>query len=197
MLEKYFVRPDTVDRIRASWIGSEVERYVVWMDGQGYSSRSVFRRVPLVLAFGEFARAAGAGDVEDLPAHVETFVAARVAAYPCARACGEAATRRQVAKEVRGPVEQMLRLAIPGFAGRGRPQRPVPFAQRLPGFYEYLVAERGVAPRTIASYEHHLARFECYLHRIGVAELSELSPAILTAFVAERAAAGLVEGVPA
>jgi hypothetical protein len=29
MLEKYYVRPQAVDRIRASWIGSEIERYVV------------------------------------------------------------------------------------------------------------------------------------------------------------------------
>jgi len=191
MLEKYFVRPDTVDRIQASWVGVDVERYVVWLDGQGYSARSVLRRVPLALAFGEFARAAGAGVVEDLPAHVEPFVADRVAAYRCARACGEAETRRQVAKEVRGPIEQMLRLAIPGFTGRGRTHRLVPFAEQLPGFYDYLAAERGVRPATIGNYQHYLSSFESYLDRIGIAKLSELAPAILTAFVAERAASGL------
>jgi integrase/recombinase XerD len=191
MLESYFVRPDTVDRIRASWIGAEVEWYVVWLDEQGYSARSVLRRVPLVLAFGEFARARGAGVVAELPEHVEAFIAERVARYRCARACGEIETRRQVAKEVRGPIEQMLRLAIPGFVGRGRPHRPVPFIEQVPGFYEYLAGERGVRPATIGAYEHHLAGFEAYLARIGVARLSELSPAILTAFVAERAASGL------
>ncbi len=36
MLERYFVRPQTVDRIRACWIGSEIERYVVWLAGEGY-----------------------------------------------------------------------------------------------------------------------------------------------------------------
>lgn len=89
MLEEYFDRPETVDRIRASWIGEDVERYVVWLDGQGYSCRSVLRRVPLVLAFGEFARGRGAVGVEDLAGHVEAFVAERVARYPCARRCGE------------------------------------------------------------------------------------------------------------
>jgi site-specific recombinase XerD len=191
MLEKYFVRPETLDRIGASWIGGEVERYVAWLDEQGYSSRSVLRRVPLVLAFGEFARAGGAVGVEDLPVHVEEFVAERVARYPCARRCGESETRRQVAKEVRGPIEQMLRLAVPGFVGRGRRRRPDPFVEQLPGFYRYLAAERGVSAATVGSYQHHLSRFESYLARIGVARLSELSPAILTAFVAERAASGL------
>lgn len=138
MLEEYFVRPETVDRIRASWIGEDVERYVVWLDGQGYSSRSVLRRVPLVLAFGEFARGRGAVGVEDLAGHVEEFVAARVAGYPCARRCGESETRRQVAKEVRGPIEQMLRLAVPGFVGAsstasGRVCRCAAGVLRLPG----------------------------------------------------------------
>jgi len=103
MLETYFVRPSTVDRIRASWIAPEVERYVAWLGEHGYAARCVLTRVPLVLAFGEFARAGGAGGVEDLPGHVEGFVAARVA-----RRGGERDGRRQVAREVRGPVEQML-----------------------------------------------------------------------------------------
>ena len=31
MLESYYVRPQAVDRIRASWIGSEIQRYVGWL----------------------------------------------------------------------------------------------------------------------------------------------------------------------
>ena len=56
MLESYFVRPQTVDRIRASWIGAEVERYVGWLAEHGYAARCVITRVPLLIAFGEFAR---------------------------------------------------------------------------------------------------------------------------------------------
>jgi site-specific recombinase XerD len=183
MLEKYFVRPGTVDRVRASWIGAEIERYVESLDEQGYSWKSVVRRVPLLVEFGEFAGGRGAGALADLPVHVDAFVAER-----------QRRTRRRderFVKEVRGPVEQMLRLAIPGFVGRGRRRGPRPFAEELAGFYDHLAVERGVAPRTIESYEHHLTRFESYLARIGVASLSELSPAILTAFVVERAASGL------
>ena len=47
MLETYFAKPETVERIRASWIGSEVERYVGWMADQGYGVRSIWRRVPV------------------------------------------------------------------------------------------------------------------------------------------------------
>jgi site-specific recombinase XerD len=187
MLERYFVRPQTVDRVRASWIAAEVERYVGWLADRGYAARCVHARVPLLLAFGEFARARGARTVEDLVEHVEPFAAEWVAAHHHHRRAGA----RPSAREVRGPIEQMLRLSVPGFVGHRRRHRPEPFVEALPGFYEYLTCERGVAPATVGAYQHHLVRFEAYLARIGVAELAELSPAILTAFVAERAALGL------
>jgi hypothetical protein len=41
MLESYYVRPQAVGRIRASWIGSEIECYVVWLAEQSYSRASV------------------------------------------------------------------------------------------------------------------------------------------------------------
>ena len=47
MLERYFVKPSTVDRIRASWLAPEIERYVEWMDLQGYAIRNVYKRVPM------------------------------------------------------------------------------------------------------------------------------------------------------
>lgn len=190
MLETYFVKPQTVDRIRASWIGPEIERYVAWLTEQGYSARSVYRRVPLVVAFGEFAHAKGARTVGDLPAHVEAFVAERVAEHRGTRRDG--AVARRVAKEVRGPVEQMLRVVLTGFVGSGRTHRDVPFAVVAPGFYEYLLHERGLRPASLHNYDWHLVCFEVYLRRLGV-ELRDLSPTILSAFLAERSAAGLAK----
>lgn len=190
MLEDYFVKPQTVDRIRASWIGPEIERYVDWLSGHGYRARNVPRRVPVLVAFGEFARARGAETVQDLPGHVEAFVAERVAR--CARARRDGVVGPTLAKEVRGPVEQMLTVVLPGFEGTGRRRRRLPFAGALPGFFEYLVAERGLRPAAVASYRHHLDRFEAYLARVG-AGVSEVSPALLSAFVTERSAAGLAK----
>ena len=63
----------------------------------------------------------------------------------------------------------------------------------MPGFFEYLAAERGLRPESIVGYRHHLACFEAYLDRIGVTRLAELSPAILSAFVAGRSGAGLAK----
>ena len=81
MLEQYFTKPSTIDRIRASWIAEEIEAYVAWLEEQCYGVKSIWRRVPTVYGFGEFARLHGAVTVSDLPAHVERFVADRVAQH--------------------------------------------------------------------------------------------------------------------
>lgn len=184
MLEIYFVKPQTVDRIRACWIGAEIECYAGWLAEQGYSTRTVLRRVPVLVAFGEFARLRGASVLADLPAHVDDFVAMRVASFRR----GQAA-----AAEIRGGIEQMLAVVLPGFERTGRPHCELPFVRAVPGFFDYLAAERGLRPESIVGYRHHLACFEAYLDRVGVAGLAELSPAILSAFVAERSGAGLAK----
>lgn len=188
MLEQYYVKPSTIDRLRGSWIATELEAYVAWLVDQGFCARSIWRRVPIAFAFGEFARARGAEAVGQLTAHVEAFVAERVAAHAT-----RTRSRRPMAKEVRGPVEQMLSVVLPGFEPTGRPHRPQPFADVAPGFFEYLIDERGLRAASVLSYRHHLDRFEAYLGKIGVASLQELSPAILSAFVIERAGAGLAK----
>jgi hypothetical protein len=184
MLESYYVRPQAVGRIRASWIGSEIECYVVWLAEQRYSRASVRRRVPVLVALGEFARAGGARSIGDLPAHVEAFVAERV---PELARLSAVAARERV-KNVRGPIEQMLRLVVPGFTGSRRPLLEVPFIDELPGFFEYLLCERGLRPTTLQGYGCYLRSFEGYLRRVGVKQLVELSPALISAFVAERSA---------
>ena len=41
MLEHYFVKPSTIDKIRASWLGSQIENYVEWMEVHGYALSSL------------------------------------------------------------------------------------------------------------------------------------------------------------
>lgn len=190
MLERYFVKPQTVDRIRSSWIGAEIETYVEWLADQGYGTKTVWHRVPVVSAFAEFARQRGARAVADLPAHVEAFVAERVERH---RRALRGTPERPMAKEVRGPVEQMLSVVLPGFERSGRPHLDLPFVDAVPGFFAYLVDERGLRPASVLSYRHHLDRFEAYLRRVGVKDIQELSPTILSAFVAERSGAGLAK----
>ncbi len=186
MFEKYFMKPVTIDRYRASWIGAEIEGYLSWLVEEGYADKTIWRRVPIGYAFGEFAWGRGARAVSDLPGHVEAFVADRVA-----RHCDQTRSDRPMAKEVRGPVEQMLSVVLPGFESAGRRHHPLPFIDALPGFFEYLTDERGLRASSLLQYRHHLSRFEEYLSRIGVTGLGGLSPTVLSAFMVERSAAGL------
>ena len=188
MLEEYFVKPSTVDRIRGSWMAAEIEDYVVWLVEHRYSVKSIWCRVPIVFAFGEFAGGRGASALSALPAQVEAFVAERVARHDV-----RTGSTRPMTKEVRGPVEQMLSVVLAGFEPAGRPHHAQPFAGVVPGFFDYLVEERGLRPASVLGYRHHLDRFEAYLRRIGVESIQELSPALLSAFVVERAGAGLAK----
>lgn len=183
MLEHYFVMPGTVDRIRASWIASSVERYVTWMAEQQFSTRTVCRRVPMVVRFGEFAREHGATSLADLPSHVEAFVSRWVDERASRKS---EARRRSLVKEVRGPVEQMLGVVLTDFDGRGRPRQPEnPFYEQAPGFFAYLRTERGLRETSLRHYSHHLRRFAEYLRKIELARLESLSPPVLSSFVVE------------
>jgi hypothetical protein len=59
MLEHYFIKPATIDRIRANWLGPHIEQYVEWLNSEGYAERNVFRRVPILCQFGEFVQHQG------------------------------------------------------------------------------------------------------------------------------------------
>jgi integrase/recombinase XerD len=190
VLETYFVKPSTVDRIRASWIGPEVERYADWLADRGYATRCVLSRVPLLVAFGEFARQRGAANIVDLGSHVDVFVAERVSRFRRAQEGDKVVGF--ASKEVRGPVEQMLELVVPGFEATGRRRHENPFREAVPRFFDYLVSERGLRPASVDQYRFHLDRFEAYLARTAV-QLSQVSPTVLSAFVAERSGTGLAK----
>jgi site-specific recombinase XerD len=183
MLESYFIRPETVDRIRASWIGKPIEQYVGWLAEHGYAPRNVLRRVPILVRFGAFAANRGATRWDELPAHVDAFVADWLRAR-CTNA--SATVRRKVPLDVRNAVNQMLRVTLPEHAATNhRPHAPDPFVDQVPGFFAYLRDERGLRETSIRHYRHFLRGFESYLERIGCRDLGALSPPILSAFVIE------------
>jgi len=183
MLERYFVKPETVARIRASWIAESIEAYVSWMVEHRYAARSVFRRVPMLVQFGAFAAERGARHLKELPEHVDAFVAEYLRIHG-GQPRPEA--RRKAEWHPRGVVEQMLRLALPEVViSSRRAHMRDPFINQAPGFFAYLHEERGLRERSRDNYRHYLRRFEVYLDRIGCQKLSELSPPVLSAFVTE------------
>jgi integrase/recombinase XerD len=181
MLERFFVRPDTVDRIRSSWIGGAIEQYITWLTERKYASRTICRRVPILMRFGAFAWDRGARKWDELPGFVEEFVTAWLAAH-----CGPRHTkpaRDKITKDARIPVEQMIRLVVSDFRGRGRPHRPPhPFLEVAPGFFSYLLEERGLRQSSLKLYGHHLRQFAAYLEKVGLHDLRDLSPPVLSGF---------------
>jgi site-specific recombinase XerD len=189
MIEKYFKKPETWDRIRACWLFEQIERYIVWLNEQGYTPCNVYRRVPILLSFAAFAWDRGGRSVRGLPRHVQPFIDRYL--RDRRKHITSKRTRSQIAGEARVPVEQMMRMVLPGFIGSGDRRRPFPFESEVPGFLNHLRQERGVTPKTVESYSIILRSFETYLMRIGLSAITDLSPSILTAFVTER---GLVLG---
>jgi integrase/recombinase XerD len=184
MLERYYIRPDTIDRIRSSWIVEAVEKYVGWLTDRKYNWRTVSRRIPILVRFGQFAHDRGATKLEHLCDHLEPFVAQRVGKR--VRGGTSAEQRRKIGQEVRTPLRQMLRLAVPGFLGRARSQKPDnPFERQTPHFMEHIRDEKGLREASVRHYQHYLRPFAAYLHRVGLSNLRHLTPVVLSGFVAE------------
>lgn len=180
MLERYFLKPETIDRVRASWIGGPIESYVQWLTEHGYAARNVYRRVPILRQFGEFAKQNGAKSFEDLPASVEPFVSQWVRDH----GGGYKDPPRWIEHDARTPVEQMLSLILPDFTGKGRSRRvKKPFLKQAPGFIPFLREERGLRERSIRLHCHYVQLLETYLEKINLTHLADLTPTILSAFI--------------
>lgn len=184
MLERYFIKPSTVDRIRANMAGPYIERYVGWMHSQGYAERNVFKRVPILCQFGDFALQRGATDAAAALLHVEAFAAHWQALHGLT--CKTTDAQRKVAEEARSPVMQMLGLALYGKVEPRRQSKPFPFGDDAPGFLAYLREERGLQESSICHYAHYLNGFARYLKQLGVTSVAMLSPALMAAFIVDR-----------
>jgi integrase/recombinase XerD len=184
MIEQYFKKPETWDRLRACWLFPLIERYVVWLTENNYAPRIVYRRVPLLVHFAEYARAHGATLPESLAEHVDGFVEKWLRER--AHHVHDGKARVSVRNSVRGPVEQLVRLTQNNFEWRARKRKPFPFETEVPGFLGHLVDERGLAAAAVHQYRGYLGHFEHYLAGIGLSKLGDLAPPMLTAFITER-----------
>jgi integrase/recombinase XerD len=183
MLEQYFLRPTTVDRIRSNWLGPQIERYVEWMHVQKYAQRNVTRRVALLCHFADFAKTNGATDLASASSLVEKFGDHWMAD----NRCWNLQTRPKLRRDICSVIRQMLRLILEGRVTRERGHPPFQFQSEAPRFFKYLLEERGMNKLTVARYLRELNRLADYLKRVGVASLSELSPQLLSSFVVDTA----------
>lgn len=185
MLERYYVRPRTVDRIRALWLGPAIDRYVGWLAERQAAKDTVAQSVQTLVQFNDFVCAQGVTTWEELPAHVEPFMVQWIQKH--GGWCRTLKERTIIRGRGRIPVEQLLRLLVPGFVGTVRPPLVRPFQTSAPDFFNYLREERGLRPGTLHGYEHHLRAFEGYLQRVNAGPLSAMTPALLTPFLTDSA----------
>jgi integrase/recombinase XerD len=184
MLHRYFVKPTTINRIRNSWIGAGIERYVAWLTEQGYSRQKVATWVPILVRFGEFTKKRGVIEWSELPQQQEPFITFWIKEHGKADLPEHALNL--AGRTVRIPIEQLLSLLLPGYQncahGIGLAD---PFITSAPDFFPFLRNQRGLQQTTIGQYRHYLRHFETTLNRKNIANLSDISPAVLSNFVSE------------
>src|SRR6185503_18257387 len=180
MLERYFLLPKTIDRIRGSWLAEPIERYVAWLAERSFSSKSIARRVPLILRFGAFAQHRGARDVRDLAEHVGPFVGRELRRR--LRPCESPRAKRIFTSDLQRPLDQMLRIVGPA---QPATSAPPPLVRWTPHFFGHLRDERGLRDTTVQKYWYHLTQFEAYVTRCGIRRLTALTPAIVHGFLIE------------
>ena len=77
MLERFFLKPRTVDRIMGCWLGQNIELYAAALYDTGYSARSILRRVPILVQFADFTNARQIQDLAQAENIIEPFVGFR------------------------------------------------------------------------------------------------------------------------
>lgn len=179
MLERYFSKPQTVDRIRNGWLGPAIEEYVTWLSEHSYAPRCVYHRVPLLMRFGEFARRHGAVDRGALAGHVDVFIRRQARIH---RSLSRSTGRQQwYVRTMRGPITQFLRVV----ASQTREPASTPFAQSAPGFVAHLQEERGLRVTTVEAYVAQLRSLERYLTAHHIDGPRGITPSLLDGFLAE------------
>jgi len=183
MLERHFRSFKVIDRIKAQWLGPQIERYAQSLDELHTSNSTVRQHVRALGHFNDFVIRRGATCLEDLPGHVDAFVEHWQGGH--GRWCKNGQDRAAVVAQSRVPVERMLCLAVPGYT---RPSnRPaMPFSISVPGFFPFLLNEKGLRQASIHNYSYTLCAFESYLVQTGIS-LSKLTPACITEFINDRA----------
>lgn len=183
MLECHFRSLKVIDRIRAQWLGPQIERYAQSLDDLHTSNSTVRQHVRALGHFNDFVAGRGVTCLRDLPDHVDAFVEHWLAEH--GGWCKSAQDQASVVAQSRVPVERMLCLALPGYT-RPSNRSAVPFAISVPGFFPFLLNERGLRHTTLHKYTFTLRPFESYLVQAGIS-LSELTPASITDFINDRA----------
>src|SRR5208283_193075 len=136
MLEDYYVKPSTIDRVRSSWLAPQIESYLGWLEAHRYSHLIVYRRLPLLFHFAEFAQKKGCKNVVACKAYIKEFVSWWLEQHGAKEKTAVALRKHAIDAEC--GVRQMLQLACKEPVTRNRRRRPFPLESEFPAFADYL-----------------------------------------------------------
>jgi integrase/recombinase XerD len=185
MLEHYFSRPSTVDRLRSLWLGPSLSRYAEWLSDRQISRASALFKIQTLVLFDRFLTDRHVRSLEELPAQIEPFV--KKWRRTRGRRPHSVVYGRQLRTGPLSAIEELLRLVLPDFVGTVRRQ-PWPLQDLAPGFREHLSDERGLRRDTLQGYEHHMRVFERFLRSAAITDLSTLTPKIVNRFLIDSTA---------
>src|SRR5260370_29943531 len=74
MLEHYFTRPSTVDRLRSLWLGPSLSRYAEWLSDRQISRASALFKIQTLVLFDRFVTDRHVRTLGELPTQIEPFV---------------------------------------------------------------------------------------------------------------------------
>jgi len=123
MLEDYYVKPSTLDRVRASWLAPQIESYLESLGAHGYSRLVVSRRVPLLFHFAEFAQKKGCRDIASCKAYIKEFVSQWLEQHGVKTKTAVAVRKHTIDAEC--GVRQMLQTGLQGAGNTESPARPL------------------------------------------------------------------------
>jgi len=107
VLERYFIKPGTVDCIRSAFLGTAIDKYVTWLSQHAYTPSSVHRRVPVLMQFGECAHRRGAVGIPALSSEIEPFIK-RLLRRRLRRPCDSKSARHLYIRHHGSVIEQFL-----------------------------------------------------------------------------------------
>ena len=74
MLQHYFSRPSTIDRIQSLWLGAPISRYAEWLSERQQSRASALCKIQTLILFDRFVTDRHIVALEDLPPQIEPFI---------------------------------------------------------------------------------------------------------------------------
>lgn len=181
MLEQFFSKPETCDRIRQLWIGKEIEAYIEDLTRRSYAARNVHRRVPILIAFSNFASARGVKQLAALPTVASDFVQHRITQVRPRRKKRRAALQREIGGPVKHFIEFLARSKRIDEPKHGL--SPVPFVAFWKDYMDFLRDVRGLKDSSLYHDFLYLGRFEFFLKEIALDNIQDLTPAVLSAFI--------------